>query len=85
VVEKLKRYNVHYTCNCDDECCCGEFYESEFEPFFKVEDMEPILNNLQKLKAKIAALADLIDHANLGIEFMSYKDIASKLRQLSAV
>ena len=41
--------------------------------------------DVQQLKAEIAALADFIDHVNLGIEFMSYKDIASKLRQLSSV
>jgi hypothetical protein len=59
----------------------GEMCQGDFQP----DDMEQNFNSLQQLKAEIAAMADLIDHANLGIEFLSYKDIAIKLRQLSAV
>lgn len=51
MVEKLSKYNVEIC-----HCFLGEHMEtieSSDGEFFKVEDVEPILNSLQQLKAKI--------------------------------
>jgi len=54
MVEKLTKYNVEMC-----HCFLGEHMEtieSSDGEFFKVEDVEPILNSLQQLKAEILAL-----------------------------
>ena len=84
-VTNLPRYEMGRCVSCGD-CNREPAYVDESGEWVKFEEaMVASSNSLQQLKAEIAALADLIDHANLGIEFLSYKDIASKMRQLSAV
>ena len=62
--------------------CPNEKYVQLSKVFKLVEEKFTYTNYARN---EIAALADLIDNANLGVEFLSYKDIAIKLRQLSAV
>jgi hypothetical protein len=54
VVEKLKKYDVGLVAGFFGETL--ENKESSDGEFFKVEDVEPILNSLQQLKAEILPL-----------------------------
>ena len=80
MVEKLKKVSVLYTCNCGEECRCGDVIESEVGQFFKVDDVEAILNSLQQLKVEIAAA----NNRYLAGEW-SALDLSDKLRQLLAI
>ena len=73
---ELKVYNCH---NSTAIFCIDDFY--------KVRDVEPILNSLQQLKAEIAALVNEHFFTNENGTSCSgkYGVIAEKLRQLSAV
>jgi len=84
MVEKLTKYNVEMC-----HCFLGEHMEtveSSDGEFFKVEDMEPILNSLQQLKAEIRAEVERF--ASKG-HWQKDSDVinvfVAKLRELSAV
>lgn len=81
MVEKLKEYDVGLVADFFGETL--ENIESSDGEFFKVEDVEPILNSLQQLQAKIAALADELELINRD-DFYSGKHvtIAGRMRQL---
>lgn len=83
MVEKLKKFNVEMC-----HCFLGEHIEtveSSDGEFFKVEDVEPILNSLQQLKAEIRSVVDdfvCIPPVRIAQEIDNF---ISKLRELSAV
>ena len=84
MVEKLTKYNVGMC-----HCFLGEHMEtveSSDGEFFKVEDVEPILNSLQQLKAEIAAFANELDSLYIkDCDLANAKDLVERMRQLSAI
>lgn len=84
MVEKLLKYDVEMC-----HCCLGEHMEtveSSDGEFFKVEDVEPILNSAQQLKAEIAALIPEIEKWHRGmLDGVSTHAVLYKLRQLTSV
>ena len=83
MVEKLKKYNVEMC-----YCVFGEHMvnvEHSDGEFFKVEDVEAILNSAQQLKAEIAALIDDFDTPTHLDGSFNLRRFINQLRQLSAV
>lgn len=83
MVEKLSKYNVEI-CNC----FLGEHMEtveSSDGEFFKVEDVEPILNSLQQLKTEIRTIHDSLQNAASENDTECFEDCLVRLRKLSAV
>jgi len=85
VVEKIKKYSVEM-CNC----FLGEHMETVERSdgdFFKVEDVEPILNSLQQLKAEIAAIEIELRNVDgaTDVDMNNIAQYCHRLRQLSAV
>ena len=66
MVEKLKKYDVGLIDSLDSFFGKTlENKESSDGEFFKVEDVEPILNSLQQLKAEILPyVVKALDHCN---------------------
>jgi hypothetical protein len=59
---ELKKYNIHYTCNCTDDCVCGDTVEKKDGEFFKVKETQPILNRYEEQRADVASiLSNLCD------------------------
>ena len=84
MVEKLKKYDV---CLVSDGFSgyVNELQESPGGEFFKAEDVEPILNSLQQLKAEIRSVVDdfvCIPPVRIAQEI---DNLIYKLRELSAV
>jgi hypothetical protein len=73
-MSKLKVYNCH---NSPAIFCTDDFY--------KVADVEPILNSVQQLKAEIAALKDRLIHCKDHDLESTVVDVIEQMRQLSAV
>jgi hypothetical protein len=73
-MSKLKVYNNH---NSPAIFCADDFY--------KVADVEPILNSAQQLKAEIAALASVIEAHCAHHDCVRLDQYIIRLRQLSAV
>ena len=77
---KLKKVNVIQTCNCDEECRCGEIYESKQGDFYRVEDVDPILNEFQKLKDQISDLTERMESSFIGFVDVSPLEIFRELQ-----
>ena len=85
-IANITKYDHVY----DHLCSCGANYHMQKHPlgaFVLFEEAkESSLNNVQQLKAEIAALADNLDLAkSYGCSDVSLSIITHRLRQLSAV
>jgi len=85
VIANLTRYDQDRDCDCGQTCMSGmcEYSDGEYVKF--EEAMEASSNSLQQLKAKIAALADIIADDIAGHADTDRRYVIKRLRQLSAV
>lgn len=64
MVEKLKKYLMATVYGSDGPTTETEMVECEYGEFFKVRDVEPILNSLQQPKAEICSMCGYFPCAN---------------------
>ena len=77
----MEKYCVYYDSAVDD---------IEYEPrsegsWYRVEDVEPILNSIQQLQAKIAAVVSDMECCQPSLYPVYWSEYVNKLRQLLAV
>jgi len=84
-VANLTRYDQDRDCDCGQTCLSGmcEYPDGEYVKF--EEAVEASSNNLQQLKAEIAALATRLEHYPDHDNNDLLLDIVDAMRQLSAV